>query len=174
MFYFFIWRWGGGSIVTVVPNVSSGKVNIEPSLLQVTLKKGEVIQKTLKIKNSKDSAVNLKFSLSNSLNQFASIPSNSLTLNTNSEGLLSINFFSHEKTAIGVYTGKIIVDDGNFIREIPVVINVNDRKSLFDIGISLDNKNIKSGQDLGFNLNLFNLGETGRVDAIVEYLIKDF
>ena len=116
----------------------------------------------------------MKFSISSSLNQFASIPSDSMTINPGEEKSVNINFFSHETTSIGVYTGKIIVDIGGSVKEIPVVINVNDRKSLFDIGLSLDRKNIKSGQDLSFNLNLFNLGETGRVDAIVEYLIKDF
>jgi uncharacterized membrane protein len=100
---------------------------------------------------------------------------NNLFIKSNEQKLFDLEFFCNETIPIGVYTGKIIVvSEEGLIKKIPVVFNVNEKDSLFDVIIYADKKKLKSGQELPFHLKLYNLGRTGIINASVEYYIKDF
>ena len=76
----------------------------------------------------------------------------------------------------GIYTGKIIIKSGNFEEVVLVTINVKTEKSLFDITMSVLNKDkkVEEGGDLSVQFDLLQMGIREKMDVILAYVIKDF
>ncbi len=165
---------GGGSSIEKIINFSIDDVTIKPDLVTLNIKKGDVARQILDIKNNKQQSAILGFSLDNNLKGINIVSARNLTLKPNEQRSFDLDFFCNESTPVGVYTGKILITYRNFTKEISLLINVNDKESLFDIMLYADKKKITSGNELSFHLRLYNLGKFGAVNASVEYFIKDF
>ncbi|MFH1608194.1 MAG: hypothetical protein ABIA78_03600, partial [archaeon] len=76
----------------------------------------------------------------------------------------------------GVYTGKIIVNTADTVKEILVMLNVKSEKSLFDITLSIPNymKSMTGGRNLKAQINLLQMGIKEKMDVTLHYSIKDF
>ena len=77
----------------------------------------------------------------------------------------------------GIYISKLVITGDNVIKEvIPVVIEVESRGvKLFDVNINIPDeyKVVKPGKNLIFNIELFNLGESDKIDAEIYYSVLD-
>ena len=75
----------------------------------------------------------------------------------------------------GIYTTKFIIEADGVIKEIPLIINVESEKKLFDISLEISQrfKAVSAGDDIAFAVTIFNLGSPGRVDVKIIYLLKD-
>ncbi len=75
----------------------------------------------------------------------------------------------------GIYTTKFIIEADGIIQELPLIINVESEKKLFDINLAISQrfKAVSAGDDIAATVTIFNLGSPGRVDAKIVYLLKD-
>lgn len=77
---------------------------------------------------------------------------------------------------IGIYIGKIIIKSGGTRKEVPVSIDVNSEKSLFDTKVFIPKhmKTINPGKNLVAQIELSQEGLKEKMDVTLNYIIKDF
>lgn len=89
--------------------------------------------------------------------------------------VVSILFVAQDDKRPDVYIGKLIVSSGGFKKEVLVSVVVESETELFDLVVKVPSgyREIFLGEEFFAEIELFNLGETGRIDAEIEYFIKD-
>lgn len=158
---------GGAAIVDTKPAFS-----VEPSLFKIMLKRGETFKTEMKIKASKAGS----YSLTSDLKQMIIFSDDSFSLKSNEEKIIYVTFISTEDTKFDTYPGKIKISLGSSSQEIPFIVEIKSKKVLFDASLNVPAKykEIGKGEELLLQVTLFNLGETGKADVLIEYQIKDF
>ena len=76
----------------------------------------------------------------------------------------------------GVHSGKFVFSGDAGIYEVPVVLNINSRLTLFDVILTIPNKmrTVYVGEKVVGNISLIQMGLVSDVDVAVNYVIKDF
>jgi hypothetical protein len=85
-------------------------------------------------------------------------------------------FFDITGSSPGIWGGKLFFKTNNIQKVVPIIIEVETTKVLFDakIDITSDYENIYEGEDLTTQITLFNVGKPKKIDVTIIYLIKDF
>lgn len=88
---------------------------------------------------------------------------------------MSIDFLAKENAVPNLYLGKIIITAGGIRKEVLVAVNVESKQSLFDVTLTIPTgyENVNPGKDLIANIIIYNLGEVGKVDANIDYIIEN-
>jgi hypothetical protein len=159
---------GGGSSPIRVRNFSTDKESI-----QVSLKQGETTYEEIIIKNKERSNLIFKISIFD-VEDFTKLSEEIFTLKPNEEKIIRIDFFAHEDASPNLYIGKLIIKTGTTQKDIPVAIEVESSEPLFDIKLKIPSqfKQIVAGDEVLAEIQLYNLGEIGRVDVNMDYIIK--
>ncbi len=162
---------GGGGGAAVEKDFS-----IDPELIKVVIKQGETFKIPVKIKNLANKEQAFEIELGKSLTDMILISETSFSLKVGEEKSIYITFVSNEKTEPGVYTGNIKVKTPYKTKEISIIDTIKSTKVLFDISLDIPPKykEILAGEELLLQSTLFNLGEVGKTDVSIEYIIKDF
>lgn len=147
---------------------------IDQNLIEVMIRQGETFKTSLKIKNTE--SVSQEFKIDTNMKQYVAVSDDSFILAGGEEKIVYLTFFSTDDTQLGAYPGKVIISTSTKKKEIPVILTVKSKRVLFDISLDIPAKykELLPGEDLLLQLTLFNLGDFGRVDVSIEYLIKDF
>lgn len=147
---------------------------LDQALIKVSSKVGESFKRSLSIKNNND--VSLNFQISTNLKDIVFISEESFDIPAHSEKTIFLTFVASEDLKPDVYTGKVLFKTQYSEKELSVIYEVRSKKSLFDVSLNIPAKykTLKSGDDLFFQVTIFNLGEIGEVDVEVEYDVKDF
>jgi len=167
---------GGGGGTVSGGGVSGLKATFttDKELIKVNTKVGETFRISLKINNTHSNA--LDFKIETNLDDFIIFSEESFVINEGEEKEIFLTFYTINNTEPGVYTGGITISAGGIEKKIPVIFEVESKKILFDITLDIPSKYKEgyAGDDLLLQLTLFNLGEVGKVDVTVIYIIKDF
>lgn len=166
-------KGGGGSGGPSVEKKTPDFI-VDQALIKVISTIGDSFKKSLTIKNPNSQS--LKFSIDSNLGDFLFFSENEFEIPANSEKTIFLTFLASEDLKPDVYTGKVILESQFTKKEVPVIYEVQSRKSLFDVSINIpaEYKNLNQGDEVFFQVTLINLGEIGRVDLDLEYQIKDF
>lgn len=164
---------GGGGGATPV---TKKDFSISTDLIKVLLKKGESFKTSIVVKNTEKSSQNFEFLLSPSLEEFVSVSETGFTLQGGEEKIVYLNFISSEKTEPGVYTGLLKIKTADKTKEVSIIDTIKSYKVLFDISLDIPSKykELLAGEELLLQTSLFNLGDLGKTDVKIEYIIKDF
>lgn len=156
--------------------VSEESMSVEPQILKVLVKGGESFKTGIKVKNLEESNQKFEISLSPNLKNLVFISDSNFSLKPSEDKIVYLTFVSTNKTKPDVYTGSIKIETSLESKEIPIIFTVKSSIVLFDISldIPLEYREVSPGSDLLMQLTLFNLGELGKTDVHVEYVIKDF
>jgi len=84
--------------------------------------------------------------------------------------------FDVNGNAPGIFGGKIFLKAGSLQKAIPIIVEVETEKALFDakVDIAPDYENIYEGKDLKTQITLLNVGESKKLDVTIVYMINDF
>jgi hypothetical protein len=163
---------GGSGGSGTIPVSAKFSVNVDRIIIKIH--QGEIKKVELKIKNTGTRESN--FTIENEkIEEFTKIEGNSFVLKAGEEKTIEVNFLAEEDTTPNLYIGKIIVKSGNVEKEILVSVEVESKKPLFDVKIDIPRRfrYLIPGENLLANVELYNLGGSGKVDVEVEYIIKD-
>lgn len=165
------YSWRGGGAGKVIAKRSTFKVDRE--IIKTLIKAGDIFKSSIKIKNTEGYAQNFKLEVI-TLEDFIIIPESEFSLQPQEEKEVVLIFSSPRNIAENTYTG-ILKISASSEKEIPIVLGINSRIALFDITMNIPAayKDLKPGDDILFQISLFNLGEIGKVDVDIEYSIKD-
>lgn len=162
---------GGGGIIAT-KKLGFG---VEPELIKVIIKKGETFKYSIKVKNIgtltqefKVEALYLEDSVSTTTPKFL--------LKPGEEKEIILIFSPPESLKEGTYTGKIKISSGGQEKEIPVILSIKSKIILFDLTLLIppQYKEVKPGEEVLFQISVFNLGGGGKADVEITYYIKDF
>ncbi|MBI2448790.1 hypothetical protein HYV49_00660, partial [Candidatus Pacearchaeota archaeon] len=73
------------------------------------------------------------------------------------------------------YTTKLVIEADGISQEIPVIINVESLKELFDVKLNVPPryKELRAGDNIRVEATIFNLKEIGTVDVTLSFIFKD-
>ena len=161
---------GGRGTGSVIKDFSA-----DPELINVVVKVGESFEKEITIKNLESVDQSFVLSLTDSLDGLVLISERSFILEANEEKKIILTFVTLNNN-LKVYIGKLIIQASSNRKEINIINSIESKEVLFDINLDIpaSNRNLNPGEDLKIQLTLFNLGDIGKTDVELEYIIKDF
>ena len=177
---------GGGSTMSVSTGSSGGgggggakggvkKTDflIDTALLKARSTIGAAFTKSITITNPTGFALLMNVSVNVN---YLLISEKEFLLKPNETKTVYVTFVASENIKEDVYTGNIAVQSQFEKKDIPFIFEVRSKQILFDVSLNIPSKykTLKAGEELFFQITLFNLGETGKVDVTLEYGVKDF
>ncbi|MCK4552811.1 hypothetical protein KAT80_01260 [Candidatus Pacearchaeota archaeon] len=163
---------GGGGSTRIEAEKKDFSVDRES--IKISLKQGETKKETIKIKNIGKETI--KINLENpKLEKFLKISETEFELKPKEEKIITLDFLAREDTIPNLYLGSILIKKATLEEKILIAIEVESREALFDIKTEIPRKflYVLPGEDLLAEIELYNLGEMGKVDAHLEYIIKN-
>jgi len=145
---------------------------VNPDLIKITLKQGNLITKTLEIKNIGNTNLNIIITPFN-LDGFLLIEEKELFLKRRESKIITLDLFSSVEQTPGINFGKLIIQSGDIIKEIPLIIEIKGKEAIFDIQVKVKDKNKLKGEDVEADITLSNFGDLKPVDVTLYYALMD-
>ncbi|MCH8067086.1 MAG: hypothetical protein IIC69_00720, partial [Nanoarchaeota archaeon] len=159
----------GGGIVLPKKDFSVDLNTIKSSILQ-----GETKTTTLRVKNTGGTKLQFSVEIQN-LGKFIEVSDDSFELGPDESKTITFSFTASENELPDVYSGKIVIKADGIEKSIITIIEVTERKALFDVSIAVDKnyKKVLKDQEVKIDIDLTNLGTLAPVDVELFYAIKD-
>ena len=153
----------------------SSVLEIQPDKIIIPLKKGEVTNESILLKNKDNSDMKVRIKVSN-LNAFVILNEKEFDLKAGESKYMDLEIIVRESVIPDSYLGRIIISTEKVEKEIFLVLDVSSDKPLLDVKSEILNKDssLNPGDKLNTKIELFNLGQLPRVDVKVEYTLKNF
>ena len=168
---------GGGGGAKVKALHIRQVLKVAPEILKIKLKQYESFVSSFKVYNnySKPVEVNIDFDQLKDKIQISNYL-DTILIDPNKEQDVKFNITAVKETKPGIYTGKIKIGSGELEKEVSIIIEVESRKVLFDVSLSVPSrsKTIYPGGELVISPTIFNLADVPKTELLVTYLIKDF
>jgi len=158
---------GGGAGAKKITDFSVNK-----DLVKKILKQGETERVIVEIINTGNTV--LEMNINSSLERFMVISEESFSLMPGQVKIISIDVFAKKNEFPDAYIGRIIVKGANIEKIINVIIEIQERKPLFDVRTDVLTKELKAGEDVWANISVINMGDLENMDIEIYYAIKDF
>lgn len=166
---------GGGASPTkkgVVPSPKSDFI-VDPNLIRVVIKQGESQGKTVRIINTGDTTLEINVELGD-LKRFIAIDTQLFSLEVGKSKIINLDLFAGENEIPGVYTGRIAVQGNGITKMITIVIEVKERKPLFNITTEVIEKKLRPNDEVWANIRIINMGDLEDINVLLYYAIKTF
>ncbi len=167
--------FGGSGSIKKSPEIGVNSMEITPDkFIKILIKQKEKKQESFTIKNTGTINLNINL-LIQGIDAFTKINEKSFTLAPGETKKVNLEFNGLENKDPNVYTGRILIHGNNLEKAIPVILELESKKPLFDINIKIPEgySYVKSGQNIPFNVKLLELEELSKVDVNMEYNIKN-
>lgn len=148
---------------------------LSQNLIKVELKQGETKTVELKINNTGSFSQAVSIDLQD-LKKFILIREPSFILKPYEEKTLAFHFTVPHTESSELYLGNIIVRSEYAQRRLSVIIEVLERRALFDVMVNIreEFKQVELGKEIEADIMMYNLGDLMPVDVTLSYAIKDF
>lgn len=158
---------GGGSTITY-------DFDLSPEAIKLLLKLGEKFQKQITTKNTGDTI--LFFQVSTDLQDIISIDEPSFELRQGQEKTITLTFLTFDSQKIGVNVGNILIKAGALQRQLPVILELESKKVLFDISLNIpaQYRQILPDSNLSADITILNMHDIKNAPVLLLYSIKDF
>lgn len=159
---------GGGE------KISFPEFKVTPELIKVKLKQGETKSETITVDNTGETILEFVIDLTG-VKKFTVLSDYAFDLLPGQSKKVTAAFTASELTEPDVYTGWIFVKTTELIKNIITIIEVESRKPLFDVKMSIpqEYKNIMAGENVVGDITIINKGDILPADVNVDYVIKD-
>lgn len=157
----------GGGGVGIISNFI-----VDKDLIKVLIKQGGSQREIIRINNIGNIALNI--TIESSLDKFMVISEESFSLSAGESKEIFIDIFAKEEEIPDAYTGKITIKGGNIEKIINVIIEVKERRPLFDVSLEVLSKELKQGGNVKADFHISNLGDLKNIDISLYYSIEDF
>ena len=150
-------------------------ISINKDQIKLSLKQGENKQEMITITNKYSKKINVLVS-AEKIEEFVKIDEPSFELDSGETKTIILDFLAREDAVTDLHIGKIIVSAESIKKEILTAIEVESKKSLFDVNLEINEhfSEVAPEEELLLQVKIFNIKRTGRaVDVEVEYQIID-
>jgi len=149
---------------------------VDPEILKVLLGEGESFKKSIIVTNTKNYNQSFRLLLSQSISSFVTLSERSFVLGSLEENEVFLTFRDSAKRGPGVYVGNLIIETNTYKKIVNIVNTIKSKNVLFDVtlDVPIESRIITKEDDFEFQVTLFNIGDLGKTEINVEYLIKNF
>jgi hypothetical protein len=158
---------GGGKFI------KESSFSLNKDLIKVLIKQGELKKETIEITNTGDVDLNISIELEN-VNNFMVLSEESFILEIGKRKIVNLNISTKENEISNAYTGGIIIRGNGIEKRINVIIEVKEKKPLFDIKTKVIDKQVIQGEKVKANILIINIGDLRNIDFFLYTAIKDF
>ena len=161
---------GGGGFPQFQTNES---LSLATNVLEVRLYPGEYQMISLGITNNKKTNVEMSLGIEGDIWPFALFESDKVTVDAGTTGYVRVKFFTMPTTIPGVYTGTITIKSTDGTQKVSVILRVeSEKEKLLDVKVDTVTKDVPPGEKLKYQVTLYNLGLTKRVDVFLNYTVR--
>jgi len=146
---------------------------LDRDLIKVLIKQGESKRETISITNTGNTVLDMNIE-PKLIERFMVISEESFSLDPGEIKLINIDIFAKEDEVPDAYTGKIIIDGDGITKVINVIIEVKERKPLFDVKVDIIEQKLGPGGYVKANIKIINMGDLKPIDILFYYAIKNF
>lgn len=172
---------GGGGSATILPS-QEVKLDLDYESFKVRSVINDKKSREFSVKNEGNDSVVVVLSVEGedvelssgeivSFAEFVKLSENSISLESGEE--LHIDFEIIAPNSLGIFTGKILLNVGGNVEEIPISISTQSKETIFDVSSTVIDRTIQDGDDVKVQIDLLPVGERG-IDITLKYSIKDF
>jgi len=149
----------------------SSDFEISEKILKFKLQQYTSVKGKVSVKNTGEKGIDME--VSHNMPNVIILDSKKFRLDVGEEEIVTMDVFGESP---GIKSGKISFKTGDIQKQLPVILEIESGKALFDtkIDIAPDDREIYEGDKLETQITLFNVGERKEVDVTLTYLIKDF
>jgi len=159
---------GGGRGAVLIKNFS-----LDKELIKVSIKQGENAKEFLAIKNTGNTEIKIILEVSK-LEKFIILSDEEFVLKAGESKTIGIDLFAKENEAADSYLGKIIVSGEGIRKTVSLILEIKEKRALFDVVTKAQNAFASHGDSVNANIKLINMGDLENVDVLLYYAIKDF
>lgn len=144
---------------------------IAPVLFKIKLKQGEHLKKEISLENI--GLGSQEVTISSNLKDIVSISDGEFVLSEGATKIITIDFLG---TELGVYTGTLSIKAYKFQKNIPIVVEVESARPLYDITLYVppEYKYVFPGDDILAQVTIFNIAGNSTKPATIYYRLQSF
>ena len=163
---------GGGGGAAMIEKIYD--FTLDKELIKALLKQGGTHKTAFSIKNTGTEELSFKIDAS-SLSSILLLSDTEFVLAPQSTKLIDVVLFASEGMKPEVYAGNIRINANNITKSLPVILEVQAKKALFDISVQVapKYKNVLINESVIANITLINVGDLKPVDVQLYYAVKD-
>ncbi len=164
---------------TIATTVSEGRVlpvssfTLDKDLIKVLVKQGETKREIINITNTGNTILSINIE-SNLTKKLMIISEESFSLSVGESKIINIDIFAKEYELSDAYTGRIIIQANSVTKIINVIVEVKERKPLFDLKLQVLEKQLFRGDNVTANISMINMGDLKFIDVVLYNAIKNF
>jgi len=159
---------GGGGGWAGRPNF-----NVSKDLIKVLIKQGEVQRETLEIVNTGNADLDISIEAQD-IARFIAISEHSFSLKPKESKKINLDIFAKEDENPDAYIGQLIIKAKDITKIVNVIIEVTEKKPLFDIRTSVLNTTVQPNDEVKARIYIKNMGDLEHIDTLLYYAIKSF
>ena len=163
---------GGAAVVvptTVVtqPGVTPVPAEIKANLIETTLIPGEEKMLSVDVTNNLESSTSVTITIDGPVFALLTVQNPSFTLAGKSTEVVKIKAYAPANSVPGIYTGDVVVTAGSVVHKTPVTVKIETvLEPLLDVKVKALSKTVSPGDNLIFEVEVLNMGETASVEDI--------
>ncbi len=146
---------------------------VDKNSIEKELELGELVVVSLDIVNNKANSMAVNVYIEGDIWQFIQIQNPSFSVPAKQGGSLTMKYYTLPTSNIGIYTGDIVLQLDKEVRRIATTLKVVPvKEALLDVKVNVLTPEVRPGGTLKFSTQLFNLGNTKKVDVWINYTVK--
>lgn len=146
---------------------------VDPTLLKVSLKQGKTDTRIVRITNTGTANLNMSVSIEK-LEQFILLSDNGFIIEPGQTKVLTVDFKALDDTIPDLYTGRLLITDGETTEAVSLLLEVNKIELLFDMELLVkeESKNVNRGEPVIADMTIKSLKDVKILEADLYYAIK--
>jgi len=148
--------------------------SLDKDFFPIQIKKGDSLQKQVRITNNGTEDLTINISISESLSKFIIPETDKIILRKGESKNVRFDFYVSDSDSADVYIGKINFNSEKVSQSINVALDVKDKNPLFDIKTKVKNKVVSPGDRIVAEIEMINMGDLNNIDVKLNYYIFDF
>lgn len=150
---------------------SSG-FEINKDLIVVKIKPGDVKRETLELTNPTSDLINIV--INPDIEEVVAISERIFKLKPGEKKIINLDFFARDDQASRNFVGSLRVASGSFYKNINLIVEVQERKPLFDVLVDVENLEYSPGEKVESDIEIINMGDLHNIDILLHYSVRDF
>ena len=163
---------GGGSRTT---GYAVGNFEIATQEVKAKMTQGQVKEYDVEITNIGSKSLYFVSEITK-VEKFVKLSEDEFSIEPGERKIIKLAIFAPEETIPNIYLGKLILKSEGIEKEILLAIEIQSKNALFDVRVEIPKSSsqyVLPGETFSFNVYLYNLGGSKKVDVTIEYTIPD-
>lgn len=162
-----------GVVTPPIPTILN--FTLDKEFIKVSLGQGETATEKFRINNNGNENIEIRIEKEEGISRLVSTSSDFFVLKPGEGKDIVLAVSARENEEPEIYSGNLIITGGGIEKEVLIVIEVKEKRPLFDLKVVLDETPlvVSPGDYVEADIIIYNLGEEKPVDVNLYYSLRD-